>query len=123
MKSCKAVIPILLVAFGLSSLVFDLESARAESAFSDNFEDGVADGWTQQTGSWRVVNGEYFVSVGIVENGITTVDGLDLKDCTIETKFRFADDVGFRAGLVFRYMGKDTYYAYGERYVLCFRSE
>jgi len=81
-----------------------------KTSFYDNFDDGVADGWTPQAGSWRVINGEYFISVGIVENGITTVNGLNLKDCTIETKLRFTDDVGYRAGIVFRYMGKDTYY-------------
>jgi outer membrane protein assembly factor BamB len=81
-----------------------------KTSFYDNFDDGVADGWTPQAGSWRVINGEYFISVGVVENGITTVNGLNLKDCTIETKLRFTDDVGYRAGIVFRYMGKDTYY-------------
>jgi outer membrane protein assembly factor BamB len=81
-----------------------------KTSFYDNFDDGVADGWTPQAGSWRVINGEYFISVGIVENGITTVNGLNLKDCTIETKLRFTDDFGYRAGIVFRYMGKDTYY-------------
>jgi hypothetical protein len=38
------------------------------------------------------------------------VNGLNLKDSTIETKLRFTDDVGYRAGIVFRYMGRDTYY-------------
>jgi protocatechuate 3,4-dioxygenase beta subunit len=91
--------------------------------FYDNFDDGDADGWTQQVESWSVKNGEYIVSVGIVENGISTVKGLNLKDCTIETKFRFIDDIGFRAGLVFRYMEKDTYYSLelsNEYDVLCF---
>lgn len=93
------------------------------SIFYDNFDDGFADGWTQQIGSWSVINGDYSVSVGIVENGISTVEGLNLGDCTIETKLRFTDDVGFRAGLVFRYVAKDTYYSLelsNEYDVLCF---
>ena len=100
----------LVIIIGFPALVFNLKTVRAEPTFNDNFDDGVADGWTQQAGSWSVVDGKYCISVGIVENGITTVNGLNLKDCTIETKLRFSDDVGYRAGIVFRYMGKDTYY-------------
>jgi hypothetical protein len=91
------------------------------SNFTDDFSDGVADGWNTQVGSWSVVDGEYSVSVG--GNGISTMTGLNLTDCTIETKFRFTDNVGFRAGLVFRYMKNDTYYALevsNEYDVLCF---
>jgi hypothetical protein len=87
------------------------QTAMAQSGFTDNFDDGVADGWTVQEGSWRVVNGEYSISVGIVENGISTIEGLDLTDCTVETKIRFSDgEVGYRVGIVFRYMKTDTYY-------------
>lgn len=111
LKFPKAILLILLMIIGSPSLMPNLKTVSAESTFNDNFDDGVADGWTPQVGSWSVINGEYRVSVGIVENGITTVNGLNLKDCTIETKLRFTDDVGYRAGLVFRYMGKDTYYA------------
>jgi len=83
----------------------------ANIPFSDNFDDGVADGWTQHDGSWSVINGEYCVSVGIVENGITTVNGLDLTDCTIETKLRFTDPVGFRSGIIFRFVDPTHYYS------------
>ena len=123
LKFPKAIILISLMIIGLPVLEVNLKTTRAESAFNDNFDDGTADGWTPQVGSWSVINGEYFVSVGIVENGITTVNGLNFKDCTIETKLRFTDDVGFRAGLVFRYIEKDTYYSLevsNEYDVLCF---
>jgi hypothetical protein len=97
------------IIISLPVTMINLKIARAESAFNDNFDDGVADGWTQQVGSWSVVNREYCVSVGVIENGISIIKEFNLKDCTIETKLRFSDDVGYRAGIVFRYMGKDTY--------------
>jgi len=113
---------ILIMIIGLPALMINLKTVRAESNFNDNFDDGVADGWTPQVGSWSVIEGQYCISVGI-ENGITTVNGLNLKDCAIETKLRFSDNVGFRAGVIFRYMGKDTYYSLevsNEYDVLCF---
>lgn len=55
----------------------------------------------QHLGTWSVIDGEYFVSVGFVENGISTVNELNLADCMIETNLRFSDtEVGFRAGIV-----------------------
>jgi hypothetical protein len=106
------IILILMVIIGLPALVINLKIVRAEPTFNDNFDDGVADGWTQQVGSWSVTNGEYFVSVGVVENGISTVNGLNLKDCVIETKMKFTDTVGFRAGIVFRYTDNEHYYSF-----------
>jgi hypothetical protein len=88
----------------------DLKTVRADFNFNDNFDDGVADGWTQWSGSWSVTEGQYFVSVGIVEYGITTVNGLDITNCIIETKLRYTDSVGFRAGIVFRFIDSTHYY-------------
>ena len=115
-KSAFLAIQLLLVVMLLmNSLLFfvpQVQTAKAQSDFTDNFDNGVADGWTQQAGSWQVINGEYTVSLGIVDNGISTVDGLSLTDCTIETKFKFTDTVGFRAGIVFRYIDNSNYYAF-----------
>jgi len=87
-----------------------------ELLFFDNFNDGVADGWTEfceEGGSWNIVDGEYFVTVGLVENGISTVNELDLTDCIIETKLRFGDtEVGYRTGIVFRYTDNEHYYSF-----------
>ena len=80
--------------------------------FSDDFNDNVADGWTEHLGTWSVIDGEYSVSVGIVENGISTVDSLTLSDYVIEANLRFTDSVGFRAGIVFRYTDNAHYYAF-----------
>jgi hypothetical protein len=86
---------------------FTLTSAN--TIFSDSFDDGVADGWTQWSGSWSVIDGEYCVSVGT--DGVSTVDGLDLTDYTVETTLRFTDSVGFRAGIVFRFIDMLHYYS------------
>jgi hypothetical protein len=81
--------------------------------FFDDFNDNVADGWTKNLGTWDAISGMYRVSVtGIVEDGISTVDTLNLTNCMIEVKVRFADDVGFRAGIVFRYTDNEHYYAF-----------
>lgn len=113
-KNASLAMQLLLLLFLMTNLTFFgnySQTAMAQSEFTDNFDDGVADGWTVQEGFWRVVNGEYSISVGIVENGISTIEGLDLTDCTVETKFRFSDgEVGYRVGIIFRYMKKDTYY-------------
>ena len=89
-----------------------VESLPEEGIYFKDFNDGNADGWTPRLGSWNVINGEYFVSVGIVENGISTVNGLNLTDCIIETQLRFTDSVGYEGGIVFRYLDNSHYYAF-----------
>jgi hypothetical protein len=84
-----------------------------EMVFFDDFNWGVAEGWTEHSGAWSVIGGEYFVEVGIVENGISTVNTLNLTDCIIEAKLRFGDtSVGYRAGIVFGYVNNQHYYAF-----------
>jgi hypothetical protein len=97
----------------LSSIVdfSTIQPVKAAQNFSDNFDDGITDGWTQQLGTWSAANGEYRVSVGIIENGISTVNGLSFGDCVIQTQLSFTDSVGFRAGIVFRYADNQHYYA------------
>lgn len=107
-----------LIGILLPALIFTLPSYTIKSSYSeliffDDFNDGIADGWTEHLGSWNVINEEYFVTVGIVENGITSVNSLDLTDCIIETTMRFADtSVGFKAGILFRYTDNSHYYNY-----------
>ena len=86
---------------------------EGSTIFSDDFNDGIADGWTEHLGTWNVINGEYFVTVGLVENGISTVNGLTLTDCIIEVTLRFSDtEVGYRAGIIFRYIDNEHYYSF-----------
>jgi PKD repeat protein len=92
---------------GDASKNFSLTSANI--TFTDNFDDGFADGWIQHDGSWSFTNGEYCVSVGA--DGISTVNWLSFIDCTIETKLRFTDSVGFRSGIIFRFVDTTHYYS------------
>jgi hypothetical protein len=82
--------------------------------FFDDFNDGVADGWTQWLGNWYVSNQEYVASG--FGNFTSTVNGLNLTDCVIETKLRFQDvQVSYTAGIIFRYVGGQTprsYYSF-----------
>lgn len=108
------IISIILVLLLSSLLNFgpNTSTVKAQSYFSDNFNDGNANGWTQQLDSWTVKNGEYCVSAGTVENGISTVNGLNLTDCVIETQLRFTDATGYEGGIVFRYSDNSHYYAF-----------
>jgi hypothetical protein len=97
-----------------AALAISFSRVIGHELFFDDFEDDVADGWTEHMGAWSVISGEYRVSVpGIVENGLSTVDSLILTDCVIEAKVRFTDAVGFRAELVFRYTDNERYYTFG----------
>jgi outer membrane protein assembly factor BamB len=111
LKSLVGTTLLLLMIISLPFLVINLKTVRADTTFYDNFDDGIANGWTQRNGSWNVINGEYCVSVGIVEDGISTVDGLSFTDCTISTKLRFTDSVGFRSGIIFRFIDLTHYYS------------
>jgi len=88
------------------------DTLNQNNIFFDDFNDGIADGWTGTAGKWSVINGEYFTSLGVVENGISVVNNLTLTDCAIEIKLRFTDAVGFRAGIVFRYTDNEHFYAF-----------
>ncbi len=74
------VLTLLITALLPLALNIHLVESNPDLLFSDDFNDGVADGWTEHLGTWSVVSGEYFVSVGIVENGISTVDSLTSSD-------------------------------------------
>jgi len=112
-SSIKISLLLLIYILTLTFNILPVKSINSEVLFFDDFNDGVADGWTEHLGTWNVINGEYFVTVGIVENGISTVDDLTLDDCIIETRLRFRDtSVGFRAGIVFRYTDNEHYYAF-----------
>jgi len=90
-----------------------IDFMRIATIFSDDFDDNVADGWTEHLGTWSVVDGEYRASVlGVIETGISTVDALNLTDYVIQTKVRFTDAVGFRAEIVFRFANY-KYYTFG----------
>lgn len=96
------------------TISFSRLQSEATVLFFDDFNDGAADGWTQNLGTWNVVDGKYVAQVpGIVETGISTVDSLNLTDSVIEVKIRFTDDVGYIAQIIFRYADNEHYYTFG----------
>lgn len=97
----------------LEARIVYLETLHFSYPFFDSFDDGTADGWTQNLGTWNVVGGEYQAFVPDFETGISTVDFLILADCVIEAEIKFTDDVGFNAQIVFRYADNEHYYAFG----------
>ncbi|MCW4009885.1 MAG: PKD domain-containing protein [Candidatus Bathyarchaeota archaeon] len=106
---------LLIAVFLMLSLVTAISPQFAKASdtyFYDDFSDGNSDGWARNLGNWQVIDREYSVSVGIIENGITTVTDMPLTDCTIETKLNFTDTVGFRAGIIFRYTDNENYYSF-----------
>lgn len=96
-----------------SSLTIDFHriAGKEKVLFFDNFDDGVADGWTVQLGNFEVINGEYYTENELSEKSITTVDDLTCTDCIIEVNLRFSGtEAGFRSGIVFRYTDNAHHY-------------
>lgn len=103
-----------------TSLTIDfirIAEEEGEVLFFDDFNDGVADGWTVQAGVWDVINGEYYCFDPVLapdpDGAIATVDNLNLSDGTIEATLRPGTKPnGFRQGIVFRYTDYHHYYSF-----------
>ena len=130
-------IAFILFLFGTLSLVFNINLVSSSGLgviFSDNFDDGIADGWVEKAvrcydhqtwqmipSTWKIMEGEYFCEFlsdpyGAFDTGVATVYGLNVTDCSIEVKIRFQKvartDFNFRAGIVFRYIDIKHYYSF-----------
>jgi hypothetical protein len=87
----------------------------ATPLFSDNFNDGNANGWTTYGGTWAVQNNEYSVEVG---DGVKSVaNGTSFTDFTYEADVKVSSGTGnTNAGLMFRVtspgIGADTFRGY-----------
>jgi len=98
-----------------ASLTIDFHriAGTEEVLFFDDFNDGVADGWTVQLGNFEVINGEYYTENDFGEKSITTVDGLNCTDCTVEVNLRLKDtEGGFQGAIVFRYTDNEHHYTF-----------
>jgi len=84
-----------------------------EILFFDDFDDGIADGWSPQRGNaWEVIDGEYFSSLG-GGRGISVVDNLTFSDGAIKATIWHRDtEVAFQDGIVFRYSDDEHYYSF-----------
>ena len=87
-------------------------SAEGEVLFFDDFDDGIADGWTPQRGyTWEVFDGQYVSSLGS-GRAISIVDNLTFSDGIIEATVRHGGGNPFQDGIVFRYADDQHYYSF-----------
>ncbi len=82
--------------------------------FSDDFNDGNADGWTPQfDGTWYVDNNQYVVDI----SGGTDLRGISLAGNTSWTDYVFELDLKAEKGgskiILFRYIDENYYYSVG----------
>ena len=82
--------------------VFLLALAFSSFAYEENFDSGAADGWTANTGTWTVENGEYSVAAGDANEYSFLDEGMnntDWADYTFEVKVK--PTAGPYAGVLF----------------------
>jgi len=77
-------ITLTLLLIGMLTLAFNIQPAKTQSEgellFFDDFDDGVADGWTPQRGyTWEVIDGQYVSSHGLGKS-ISIIDDLTFSD-------------------------------------------
>ena len=75
--------------------------------FSDDFDDGTADGWTIVEGLWGVTNGEFVESSDAGGHNIV-VHGPNIVDFLLTAQLRTTDDDDI--GLVFWFQDRDNFY-------------
>ncbi|MCS7115728.1 MAG: hypothetical protein N0A00_10120 [Candidatus Bathyarchaeota archaeon] len=81
--------------------------------FFDEFKGKASELWVRILGNWYVEGEEYVCRVpGIVETGISIIPFYNITDCIIETKLKFVDDVGYMAGIIFRYTDPQHFYIF-----------
>ncbi|QJC51548.1 hypothetical protein HGI30_08280 [Paenibacillus albicereus] len=84
-------------------------------AFSDDFQDGAADGWTAANGTWAVVNSGgskvYRQSAWTTVNAFSTVDASTHADYSVETNIKLTqNDIDLAAGITARYQDPNNFY-------------
>jgi len=87
------------------------------SSFSDNFEDGVADGWTTQNGTWAIATAGgskvYRQSSWLATPAFSTVDNSAYGNYSVETTVKLTmSDVDLGAGIVARYQDPNNRYSF-----------
>ena len=93
---------------------FDDVVVSGGAVFSDDFNDGNADGWTRTEGSsrWSVNNFEYRIDRMSQSPNIQVAGNSTWTDYTVETKFKYVtkDPYFKETYLIFRYQDTDNYY-------------
>ncbi|MCC6670441.1 MAG: hypothetical protein IT458_05225 [Planctomycetes bacterium] len=89
------------------ALAATLAATAPAQAFRDTFRypDGNAvPGWTAQTGSFSVLNGQLLLTTGASEWSFLTRDGLSAKNCVLDGEFYYGSGLQF-GGLAARHQG------------------
>ncbi|MDR6549084.1 sugar-binding protein [Paenibacillus qinlingensis] len=84
-------------------------------AFSDDFQDGVADGWTPANGTWSVVTSGgskvYKQASWLATNAFNTVDTSTYTNYSVETNIKLTqNDIDLAAGITARYLDPNNFY-------------
>ncbi|OCT12186.1 hypothetical protein A8709_30540 [Paenibacillus pectinilyticus] len=84
-------------------------------AFSDDFQDGVADGWTPANGTWSVVTSGgskvYKQASWLATNAFSTVDSSAYSNYSVETNIKLTqNDIDLAAGITARYTDPNNFY-------------
>ncbi|KRE64778.1 sugar-binding protein [Paenibacillus sp. Soil750] len=83
--------------------------------FSDDFQDGVANGWTPANGTWAVVTSGgskvYKQSSWLSTNAFSTVDTSSYTNYSVETNIKLTqNDIDLAAGITARYQDPNNFY-------------
>ncbi|OAS14895.1 sugar-binding protein [Paenibacillus oryzisoli] len=84
-------------------------------AFSDDFQDGAAEGWTPANGTWSVVTSGgskvYKQSSWLGTNAFSTVDTSSYTNYSVETNIKVTqNDIDLAAGITARYTDPNNFY-------------
>lgn len=79
---------------------------------SDNFDDGVADGWTAYTGTWNVTGGVYEQTNTSLPRAVTLAGNVKSGDYTVEADVMLVSGSGQEAQLIFRAVDQNNRYEF-----------
>ncbi|UKS27566.1 glycoside hydrolase family 9 protein [Paenibacillus sp. HWE-109] len=83
----------------------------SQTLFSDDFNDGNANGWTSTSGTWSVVSNQYSGQANSAQS-LSLAGNADWTNYTFEAKVNVTNNTNGNkdAGLVFRYTDDNNYY-------------
>lgn len=109
-KGCSIV---LVLALLFSIHVFFPQTASAAALFSDDFNDGNANGWTATSGTWGIItDGSPAYKQSGTSEGRTSAGSSSWKDYSVQAKIKLDTfNAGNRVYLAARYVDGNNYYA------------
>ena len=83
------------------------QSTGSDDDFFDDFEDGVADGWTTVNGTWDVVDGEFAQTSNATGTRFLAINGPTVTDLLLTAQVRTTDDDDI--GLIYRFRDANNF--------------